>query len=145
MAGTMRAIRQMYKAHRREKNEEPMAVSVEIAKLQAQMQKQLEDAMAMGVIHGHAHPIGPPQAIGIGIPPIQRPPIIPSIMLARRCLELRMRWQEHQHPFQDMHVTMGKEVVLLYIVIDDKPVIIEDRSGMFPCDETITKLRMLQP
>jgi hypothetical protein len=66
---------------------------------------------------------------------------------AHRTLAARMNWSNgRMHPFTSMHVALSKngEKAFVFVLQDDKYVVIEDDSGMFPCDATVTKLRMLQ-
>lgn len=60
---------------------------------------------------------------------------------------MRMGWQPYwKHPFNHLQIALGSggsNAAFIFLLVDNKPVIVEDHSGMFPCDETITKLRML--
>lgn len=59
---------------------------------------------------------------------------------------MRMGWSDMDDAGPvGITVSTGQDGALVVptIIKDDQVTTIEDRSGMFPCDETITKLRML--
>lgn len=82
-------------------------------------------------------PVGPGMSSGVPVPPVVR---------ARQLLFLRMGWNEFATPFDDLHISIAKDgtSTFVFLMVNSKPVIIEDTSNMFPCDETVTKLKMLQ-
>lgn len=64
---------------------------------------------------------------------------------ATKALMARMGWENWvEHGFQHLYIMPCEEVTFLCVVQDNQAVLIDDRSGMFPCDETVTKLRMLK-
>jgi hypothetical protein len=84
--------------------------------------------------------VGSGQSHGIATPPFRPAPNVKAMNV----LKARMDW-DHV-PFPVLHVAVGKAKVVIFIFMDnDEHVVIEDTSGLFPCDETVTKLRMLMP
>lgn len=60
-------------------------------------------------------------------------------------IAMRMRRREGEKmPFDDLHTSLGKEKVFVFVLQNDKPVVFEDDIGLFPSDTLITQLRLIQ-
>lgn len=61
-----------------------------------------------------------------------------------KLLGMRLRLSEGQTwPFQHITTALTEEQVLIFLVKNDKGVILEDERGLFPSDALITQLRVL--
>ena len=60
-------------------------------------------------------------------------------------LKVRMlgRTLDGQQKFQDLHICRLKEKVLVFAVVRDKYVVVEDDAQMFPSDAIVNSLRLL--
>lgn len=47
-------------------------------------------------------------------------------------------------PFAHLETHYAGEKVFVFVVVDDKPVVLEDESSLFPSDTLITQLRLIQ-
>lgn len=60
-------------------------------------------------------------------------------------LAMRLRIPEGaRFPFDCLETHWGEEKVFIFVVQDDKPVILEDPAELFPSDTLITQLRLIQ-
>jgi hypothetical protein len=63
----------------------------------------------------------------------------------KRILGMRLRISEgHKYPFDALETHWAGEKVFLFVVVDAKPVVLEDESALFPSDALITQLRLIQ-
>lgn len=63
-------------------------------------------------------------------------------------LAMRMRWHTgfpYGSGLFDLHVSGLKTKVLVFVVIDENYVVLEDDVSLFPSDNLITKLRAMLP
>ena len=59
-------------------------------------------------------------------------------------LAMRLRLSEgEKFPFDDIHTSLGKEKVFVFVVQNDQAVTLEDDPLMFPSDLLITQLRLI--
>lgn len=62
-----------------------------------------------------------------------------------RMIYMRLRLLEgEKFPFDSLNTSLGKEKVFVFVVQDDKAVILEDSVDLFPSDTLITQLRLIQ-
>lgn len=47
-------------------------------------------------------------------------------------------------PFDALETHYAGEKVFIFAVVDDKPVVLEDESALFPSDALVTQLRLIQ-
>lgn len=56
----------------------------------------------------------------------------------------RMRWSNANGSFSYLHAHSEKERVFIFGVINGEPVMLEDDAGLFPSDQLVTQLRLLE-
>lgn len=62
----------------------------------------------------------------------------------KQMLAMRLRISEGDKlPFDDIHTSLGKEKVFVFVVQNDQAVTLEDDPLMFPSDTLITQLRLI--
>lgn len=103
-------------------------------------------------LFGKAFPGGVANQAGNTGSLIPQPPARPSMQaLAEHALDVRMGWGtmygKPKTPFDyiALHSNNDGTKVFTFIVLNGEAVVLEDTSGMYPCDETVTKIRMLLP
>jgi len=112
---------------------EPLDPRLDTRKLYEEVLKEKEELVRRSMMGG----IG---SVYPTTPPFRQTPSAKAMNV----LKARMDWEII--PFPVMHVAVGKTKTVIFIFMDDdKYVVIEDDSGMFPSDATVTKLRMLSP
>jgi len=59
-------------------------------------------------------------------------------------LAMRLRVKEAEKlPFDDLHTSLGKEKVFVFVMQSDTAVTLEDDRNLFPSDALITQLRLI--
>jgi hypothetical protein len=84
------------------------------------------------------------QHCGQMTPPFPNPPDPSQKLVADICR--RMKIKEHElYPFAHLHAyEVGENSVAIFVVTKSgQSTLLEDDSGMFPCDKLITQLRLL--
>lgn len=95
--------------------------------------KLWSDRLAKDMLNSHTHQI---TNTAMKVDPME---------LFKRLLAGRMRWAEgKRHPFEFLDIHVTDKVALVFIVNDSKPVTLEDDPALFPSDDLITRLRLLQ-
>jgi hypothetical protein len=62
-----------------------------------------------------------------------------------RMLAMRMRWVDgNVLPLQHISIHVTEKVAFVFVVQNDKAVTLEDDPNMFPSDQLITQLRIIQ-
>lgn len=63
-----------------------------------------------------------------------------------KSIAMRMRWTEGMlPPYQKLDTALTGEKVLVWVVVKDESVVLEDERDLFPSDTLITQLRLLLP
>ncbi len=63
----------------------------------------------------------------------------------KRMIGMRLRVPEGaMFPFGALETHYAGEKVFVFVVVDAKPVVLEDESSLFPSDALITQLRLIQ-
>lgn len=95
-----------------------------------------------------------PYALSVDSASLARSIIGPSVNRTNNALEdswsrhrmiaMRLRIPEGERmPFDDIHTSLGKEKIFVFILQNDKPVVLEDDIGLFPSDALVTQLRLI--
>ena len=70
--------------------------------------------------------------------------LIESPRSRHHMLAMRLRITEGARmPFDDLHTSLGKEKVFVFIVQNDQAVTLEDDRNLFPSDTLVTQLRLI--
>lgn len=70
--------------------------------------------------------------------------VIESEVYRHRLLAMRLRLLEGEtFPYQDLFTSLAGDKVFVFVVQDNQAVTLEDNATMFPSDQLITQLRLL--
>jgi len=78
--------------------------------------------------------------------PVKKPPADPLDDHTSRLkmLGMRLRWEGDKIPYKTLHTHREGETIFVFLVVDGKPITLEDSAGLYPSDTLVTQLRLIE-